>query len=825
MELEEYDFATEEDVPGRQDGASGAEGGGADVARRQDGASGAEGGGADVAGCQDDASEVDGANNVANDGYASDASITTVQGGRARKAYLICEGEGGQARRIAFGECWPDDGVFVVAPYGVFKAGADVDVGDGKLGVMGGGLLSLEELDDAELDLEFIDDEPEQLDAEVIAGAAAERTAAAAVSASAAEMEALRQRANELEDELQYNRDALLEVQEQASADVLMACAGAKDVRVRVEIDDPQSRHKSKLIPLAQMLRECALKRQRPPILTSTERVRKAQRVSGAYKARAEERGAALVDARSETEQVVQQLHKAEQEIEQLRAQLDQKEQELLSASKRVDDVAVWKQIECLRGQKHEAQQLEVAAAAHAKELALRSKRAATWTRKRNNISRTLKRSTVGRDREAARAKAAAAEAQSTAADNTALHAELGESVKISAQRQAAHANAPFTFNNVMRDLKVRQHSLNSGAGNLRLVTGVYSQHVSADGRDLKLESGSLTTVLRWEKRADVVCILIEARRLRQALLDEPLTRVWAYTDLSPDARAIEQAGMGFEYAKVRYISPDGDAPPPFVSGRLSGEPLGSSATVCFGVDGCPITEEHWVRVFTPMLAALGPKYAATADCFMRVLQVYGCTVAELLDPDFRFATVERHDVPVPLIEHIEGFTSDAGGEVHKSGGVIDTVAPKATWNHCASHCGNLALERSESFARVGANVRSLSSFCRGGHKHDVLVLHMKRVQQPELAGDDCDPRLLAIYRDAHAHVKSRGQFHAALGGCTALPAAVGEQMDRLEALVLVAARQLERKCKKGTDVYAPCEPQTRPLQELKPSTERRGLM
>jgi hypothetical protein len=678
MELE-YDFWTEEDVPGHQDGgASGAEGGGADVAGHQDGASGAEGGGADVARRQDGASGAEGGSadaarrrdgataaesGGADDGYTSDASITTVhQGGRARQAYLICEGEGGQARRIAFGECRPDDGVFAVAPDGVFEAGADVDVGDGKLGVMRGGLLSLEELDDAELDLEFIDDEPEQLDAEVIAGAAAERTAAAAVSASAAEMEALRQQANALEDELQYNRDALLEAQEQASADVLMACAGAKDVRVRVEIDDPQAKHKSKLIPLAQLLHECSLKRERPPILTLAERVRKAQRKSGAYKARAEERGAALADARSEAEQVAQQLREAEEEIEQLRAQLDQKEQELLSASKRADDMAVWKRIECSQGQKHEAQQLEAAAAAHAKELALRSKRAATWTRKRNNISRTLKRSTAGRDREAARAKAAAAEVQSTAADNAALHAELGESVKIAAQRQAAHANAPFTFNNVMRDLKVRQHSLNSGAGNLRPVTSVYSQHVAADGRDLKLESGSLTTVLRWEKRVDVVCMLLEAQRLRQTLLDEPATRIWAYTDLSPDARAIEQAGMGFEYAKVRYISPDGDAPPPFVSERLSGEPLGASATVRFGVDGCPITVENWVRVFTPMLAALGPKYAATSDCFMRMLQLYGSTVAELLDPDFSFATVERHNVAVPLIEYIEGFTSDAGG-------------------------------------------------------------------------------------------------------------------------------------------------------------------
>ena len=52
MELE-YDFATEEDVAGRQDGASCAEGGGANEERCQDGASGAEGGGTNEARRQD----------------------------------------------------------------------------------------------------------------------------------------------------------------------------------------------------------------------------------------------------------------------------------------------------------------------------------------------------------------------------------------------------------------------------------------------------------------------------------------------------------------------------------------------------------------------------------------------------------------------------------------------------------------------------------------------------------------------------------------------------------------------------------------------------
>mmetsp|Transcript_16756 Transcript_16756/g.36294 ORF Transcript_16756/g.36294 Transcript_16756/m.36294 type:complete len:102 (+) Transcript_16756:1618-1923(+) len=100
--------------------------------------------------------------------------------------------------------------------------------------------------------------------------------------------------------------------------------------------------------------------------------------------------------------------------------------------------------------------------------------------------------------------------------------------------------------------------------------------------------------------------MLLEGRQLRQALLDESRTRMHVYIDLSPDCRAVEQCGMGFEYAIVYYVSPDGDAPPPFAEGRLTGEPLSASATVQFGIDGCPITVEKWKRIFGPMLAALG---------------------------------------------------------------------------------------------------------------------------------------------------------------------------------------------------------------------------
>jgi hypothetical protein len=204
------------------------------------------------------------------------------------------------------------------------------------------------------------------------------------------------------------------------------------------------------------------------------------------------------------------------------------------------------------------------------------------------------------------------------------------------------------------------------------------------------------------------------------------------------------------------------------------------------------------------MLEALGPKYTSTIDCFLRTLQLYGLTPPQLLDDDFAFATVEQASIPIPLLDCIEGFVSDAGGEVHKSGGVIQVVLPRAMWRHCGDHGLNLSLEKSASYREVGGQVRSVSSFCRNGNKHPLLVHHMQRIQRPELAGAECDERLRRIYRDAHDMVRINGQFHEVLGSCE--PEAVG---GAIEALELVMESTLERKYEKGNDTRWKYEAET----------------
>ena len=143
-------------------------------------------------------------------------------GVRARQAYLIGEGEDGLATRLAFGECRPEDGVFAVAPDGILEAGRSVDVAGIGLGSMAGSVLSLTDLDMCDLDLEWAEEdtisEADLEDPVVDGGFADEDDAMSAVEelpTARAESDASRlwrERACELEDELQWHRDELDEL-------------------------------------------------------------------------------------------------------------------------------------------------------------------------------------------------------------------------------------------------------------------------------------------------------------------------------------------------------------------------------------------------------------------------------------------------------------------------------------------------------------------------------------------------------------------------------------------------------------------------------------
>lgn len=705
----------------------------------------------------------------------------------SRRAFIVGEGDDGLARRLAYGECCMDEGIFSV--HSVMQGADAVDVGGLVLSSMNGGLIALDDLDVAELDLEW-EEEGAGPDSPVKNFAHG--------------------------DGEKYPKRSRVDSSCQTSPTSSRWPAGATDIRVRLQAG-------SKLLMLPEVVSHFSRKRERIPVLIPTEEVRKEQRKTSVYKDRA-------ADAVSDYAAAAARLHEAhvkhlarEAELErQLQEQQQRHEEELREIKKQqaallsaalaaerdrcnqnVMNVKAWAQILHNGWQQQHKEQAARQLAAAERRAATKSKRVATWHAKRNNISRTLQRLRAKKEQASQQAQATTADLQALQLDNTALSAELGQCIRVAEQRMHEGERTAFTFQTILRDLLVRQHALNAGAAHVREITGIYSQRIAADGRDLELESGSRRSVLRWEKIADVLCMQLEGRQLRNAMRSQPRTRFWAYVDLSPDCRAVEQFGMGIEYAGVTYVfSDEADA---VTRSRINGHALAIHDHAQLGSDGCPIVNEWTKRIFTPMLEALGPKYAATADCFLRTLQVYGSTTAQLLSPAFTFASVECAAVPVPLIDCMEGIVSDAGGEVHKSGGVLETCAPPPplpppAWRHCSTHCLNLALEKSIAFERVGANIRSISSFCRGGNKHKMLVLHMKYIQQPELGEADaaCDQRRCAMYREAHKQLLQCGQFHEALGGQGAQPEAFSEQLHELE---LIDNSKIERKSKKGTDV------------------------
>ena len=763
---------------------------------------------------------------MADDGYASDGSTCTTSGQRQRRAFLVAEDKDGTACHLAFGECRPDDGVFVVAT--VFEEGEGVDVAGQPLS----GILDLQDLFDSDLGFDWAEELEEEeceeiglhgptgedpvgevaMEGEAEMGGNATSPAAPAAPAPAsnlaseAEAARWRERACDLEDELHELRETLDEARAQlkltppSNAEALLRRLRVIRVRVDVDPDEDRRRRESKLIELDEFVSNYP-QGEALPILTTMNRTQRAQKSAAATKAHYAQRRDERERKQDDELRQLREQHEAE-----LREQRRQHEAELEEQHRKhnaeLQSLREWKRIEGIQQRAQAKDRHDQQVAAHAKELAARSQRTATWAAKRKNLQRALRRAAAARDAAHALASSSAADARAAEADNAALHAELGESIKVAKQRDYEGKRAPFTFRTILRDLLVRFRSLNSGAANVCDVSAVYSANIADDGRDLKLESGSRRSVLRWEKVVDVLCMLCEGRMLRNAIRSAPRTRFWMYVDLSPDARGVEQCGMGIEYGGISYRvleeAREADTPPLTLGVRLSGQPYQVLANgVQLGPDGCPVTVEWFRRVFLPMLAAHGPKYAATADCVLRNLQLYGSPPQELLNEAFEFATSERADIPIPLLDKLEGFVSDAGGEVHKSGGLLDTVAPGAAWRHCMTHGLNLSLEKAMAFKEAGADIRSLASFCRGGNKHHMLVMHMLYIQKPSTVPADCDTRRRQIYLDAHEQLRRHGQFHTALGAAEAQPARLEEGLAQLG---LVAEQIIENKQKKGND-------------------------
>ena len=413
---------------------------------------------------------------IADDGYASDSSTCTTSGQRQRRAFLVAEGEDGTARHLAFGECRPADGVFVVGA--VFEAGKGVDIAGQPLS----GILNLQDLHAAELGFDWaeeledeereefvasdgqmgedpmdedaaeMDEDAAEIEVEIGGNATAQATPAALASSLAASQEEAarwREQACELEDELQWLRDALDEAHTQlkltppSHAKALLR--RLRTIRVRVDVDDPEGDCKgrnSKLITLEELVSYYP-QGKALPILTSMERVRRAQMSAGMTKANYAQRQGERERKHKDELRKLRERHVAE-----LGEQCRLHEEELCEQRRKHNDelqsLREWKRIEGIQQRAQAKDRHNQQEAAHAKELAARAKRTTTWATKRKNLQRTLRRAAAARDDARALASSSVADARAAEADNAALHAELGESIKVAAQRQHKGKRAPL---------------------------------------------------------------------------------------------------------------------------------------------------------------------------------------------------------------------------------------------------------------------------------------------------------------------------------------------------------------------------------------------
>jgi hypothetical protein len=438
------------------------------------------------------------------------------------------------------------------------------------------------------------------------------------------------------------------------------------------------------------------------------------------------------------------------------------------------------------------------------------------------HLRQTVDRAQKSAHKQEARAEmeqARARVAQLNAANERAKFEELEKnSVRIAPQRIGSYKNAPFHPATRLRDILVRQNTLASGAARMAETTRLYSSSLAEDGRDVGLESGSERSILRWEKTTESLCIDLEGTELRAALHGQPRTKLWGLCDLSPDSRGPEQFGMAFEYAGCEYKRSGANSEAAAsvgsaaagdrvggteLPGCLKGSAYGSAHGVRLGADGCPMADEWSRRVFTPMLEAYGSKYDANTSCYLRTCEVYSTPAQEICSPEFAFAEygdVERESI---VQTAHEGICSDAGGEVHKGGGLMETALPGKQWRQCGCHGLNLSLEKSVAFEKVGAQIRSVSTFCRGGNRHSKLCNHMRYIQQPELyqadarASNDYSPEVHQLYLDAHTRLRESGSFKVRSDSQTERV-----DVDDVEASIeLVSDRMLFLKVKKGTDV------------------------
>jgi hypothetical protein len=363
-----------------------------------------------------------------------------------QRAFLTQLEDDGTTSCVATGEYRADEGVFAVEF--VSLEHHDIDLAGVQLGAMGGEVVLLDDINDADLELDWDEDWDEDW------GALQEETPAATparhgtpgsieVTVATAESPLPVQMSDAASQTTEHEPNLFRYPFEPGS------------VRVRSFDQEP-----GKLGKLGEFLQTCKKARMvQPPILTPSERVREAQQASGAWHAHftrkseelEHEREAFVAERQCHARELTRMRSQHTAELEAVRAE------ERERGGRHTSAVKEWARIN--RAQltlqyRTQQQGHEKELAAYEKKLAARTKCAETWRNKRHNQLRATERLRVGREAAQGQVREQKVELRELTTDNDALHAEVGDRIKVSQQRMYEGSRTPFTYKTILRDLQ-----------------------------------------------------------------------------------------------------------------------------------------------------------------------------------------------------------------------------------------------------------------------------------------------------------------------------------------------------------------------------------
>ena len=343
------------------------------------------------------------------------------------------------------------------------------------------------------------------------------------------------------------------------------------------------------------------------------------------------------------------------------------------------------------------------------------------------------------------------------------------------------------TSDQILRNAAVQGVDKKLGARSLPQITDEFDTRVLPEGR-LGLDCVQKSAICVHRQVFDIVNVLLERQALEFYLRD-PNCRLIITSDNTPDPRGFELNGQVYTIVSCSRLE------------KLA-------------LDGCPVPVET-LLTWHPQVTriASGKRGYDSMLATVKNLRLYGNPLEDLLadtaESPFAVSPIKDsagHLLAQPLssaevalttlLARVEALVGDAGGEIHKGGGLMEYLMgckDALHFWHCLLHICNLHCKASVLGRQAGARLRTLSCFLRDSNLWTGILHHLKVV----LGLSPLPPRQ-AVKNDYAKAVDAR----ISLRDSGFVPsAATNVDVDHLGEFMAMKPTQFSARFPKGTDI------------------------